>query len=482
MIGKLIWHQFTTVVILKQIMRQNKPGGPDASLRTALENMRYGACTPADVRFLNSRISRRLTSTDLSLPQFRNVSIITCYNSYKDRYNDLGAVRFAHDTNQTLLSFYSVDTLGGIDDPDAPGRKRKKKGSKRVFLSRALQKLLWSCEPHSSDHIPGKLSLCLGMPVMLHHNDATELCMTKGQEGVVVGWDSKTGCFDTQTLETVYVRLKNPPQKINIPGLPKNTVPVTRSKHRVKCHLPDDTVLNIEREQVNLLPNFSMTDYALQGKTRDYNVVDLSRCKNIQSLYTCLSRSSTAANTVIAHPFDTTKIQKPVTGFLRQEFRETMILDQITALRFKNALPNSVAGDLRYPLVRSFQANKLSLSACMGKWHPSLRYSSADSLLDSDAATYIWDGNLELPNIQPKTLPAVLVANGAVPDAQAKVATKRNGNSKKDLHQPLSVAASKPIVAESKPVSSFIDPNPSKRARVTQHMSGPANDGPIGIK
>jgi ATP-dependent DNA helicase PIF1 len=43
-IGKLIWHQFTTVVILKQNMRQNKKGGPDASLRTALENMRYVWC------------------------------------------------------------------------------------------------------------------------------------------------------------------------------------------------------------------------------------------------------------------------------------------------------------------------------------------------------------------------------------------------------------------------------------------------------
>ena len=140
--------------------------------------------------------------------------------------------------------------------------------------------------------------------------------MTKGQEGVVVGWDSKPGSLETQTLETVYVRLSKPPQNIKIPGLPRNTVPVTKSKHSIKCNLPDDTVLNIQREQVNILPNFSMTDYASQGKTRDYNVVDLSRCKNVQSIYTCLSRSSTAANTVIAHPFDTKKISTPVTGFL----------------------------------------------------------------------------------------------------------------------------------------------------------------------
>jgi hypothetical protein len=166
----------------------------------------YGACTRADIQFLNSRVARHLTSTDLSLAHFKNVSIITCYNSYKDRYNDLGAVRFSHDTNQALVEFHSVDTLGGIDEPAEVGKKRKKAGSRHIVLTQSLQKLLWSCEPNISQHIPAKLSLCLGMPVVLRHNDATELCMTKGQEGVVVGWDSKPGSYDTQTLETVYVR------------------------------------------------------------------------------------------------------------------------------------------------------------------------------------------------------------------------------------------------------------------------------------
>jgi hypothetical protein len=103
---------------------------------------------------------------------------------------------------------------------------------------------------------------------------------------------------------------------VRIPGLPKNTVPITRAKHSIKCYLPDDTVVNIQREQVNILPKFSMTDYASQGKTRDYNVVDLSMCRSVQSIYTSLSRSSTAANIVIAHPFDMKKICTPITGFL----------------------------------------------------------------------------------------------------------------------------------------------------------------------
>ena len=44
-IGKALWHQFTTVVILKENMRQKSQTPEDAKLRTALENLRYKACT-----------------------------------------------------------------------------------------------------------------------------------------------------------------------------------------------------------------------------------------------------------------------------------------------------------------------------------------------------------------------------------------------------------------------------------------------------
>ena len=53
-IGKSLWHQVTTVVILRKNMRQKTQTVEDAKLRTALENMRYAACTPEDIKFLKS--------------------------------------------------------------------------------------------------------------------------------------------------------------------------------------------------------------------------------------------------------------------------------------------------------------------------------------------------------------------------------------------------------------------------------------------
>ncbi|KAF8588932.1 hypothetical protein K439DRAFT_1334079 [Ramaria rubella] len=69
-IGKAIWHQFTTVVILRENMRQWSQTREDIKFRAALENMRHKACTKK--------------------ARFRHVSIITSRNRYKDKINEIG--------------------------------------------------------------------------------------------------------------------------------------------------------------------------------------------------------------------------------------------------------------------------------------------------------------------------------------------------------------------------------------------------------
>jgi len=84
-IGKALWHQVTTVVILRKNMGQNSQTAEDAKLRTSFENMRYAACTPEDIKFLKSLIAgRRLEQPKLSTKELRNVSIITALNAQKD--------------------------------------------------------------------------------------------------------------------------------------------------------------------------------------------------------------------------------------------------------------------------------------------------------------------------------------------------------------------------------------------------------------
>ncbi|KIM40838.1 hypothetical protein M413DRAFT_42070, partial [Hebeloma cylindrosporum] len=241
-------------------MRQTEKGGPDEKLRNALVNMRYASCNADDLAFLNSRVAGPGKDRPrLSDPRFRNVSIITAYNSQKDKTNEMGTMRFHTETGAELHEFYSIDLSNGKGDDS---RKRKNaKGSRakklRHELNDIVQQQLWDAPPSTSDHIAGKLTLCIGLPIMIRNNDATELCITKGQEGICVGWDAITGPHGKQVLATLYVELSNPPKPVQFPGLPLNVVPIPRTATDVRCRLPNDSEFSIRREQVVVLPNFA---------------------------------------------------------------------------------------------------------------------------------------------------------------------------------------------------------------------------------
>ena len=168
-IGKALWHQVTTVVILRKNMRQRTQSEKDSKLRTALENMRYAACTPEDIKFLKTRIAgRRSDQPKLSDKEFRNVSIITALNAQKDRINELGSVRFAAETGQTLTDFYSIDRFGSSPDAaEKRSRGRKSKAScKHVSneISPTLQKVIWNLPPSARAlHYQRAGRTCCGM-------------------------------------------------------------------------------------------------------------------------------------------------------------------------------------------------------------------------------------------------------------------------------------------------------------------------------
>ncbi len=198
---------------------------------------------------------------------------------------------------------------------------------------------------------------------MIRVNTATKLCMTKGQESTVYAWKEGLGSHGQRVLATLFVELNDPPTEVNIPGLPTNIVPLVRSSVTINCHLPDDTTLCIAQSQVELLLNFAMTDFSSQGKTRPFNPVDLNNCRSHQSYYTALSRTVTAGGTLIlpppgnvrCSPVDPRKIQGGCSRYLRQEFRELKLLDDITTKLYHDMLPMSVMGDTRYGLIDTYR-------------------------------------------------------------------------------------------------------------------------------
>jgi hypothetical protein len=403
-IGKSCWHQVIRVVILHKNMRQKTQSAEDAKLRTVLENMRYAACTSSDLAFLDSRISsQRNGENHIASSVFRNVSVITAFNKHKDEFNRLGAIRFAAETNQELLAFHSEDMLK-VDDDAVPvlGKKRKRKTVKA--LSTALQDILWSLPSCCTKRlVPGILNLCKGLPVMIRNNSATELGITKGQEATVYDWEDIIGSSGKPVLKTLFVKLLNPNTNVQLTGLPLNVVPITQTTVTQQCTLPDDSTVTIVRKQVEVLPNFAMTDYASQGKTRPINVVDITNCRTHQGIYTALSRSASAAGTLVLQPYKKDKITGGTKGDLRQEFRELAVLDEITKLEYEGKLPARVTGETRRELIASFRSWK-GENYNPKNIHPSLKWNRnvpwVDDSLD-DVSWSILAKNTALKDVAP---------------------------------------------------------------------------------
>jgi hypothetical protein len=100
-----------------------------------------------------------------------------------------------------------------------------------------IQKEIWKLRHGATDNFAGKLSLCISMPVIIRNNDATELCITEGQEGFVVGWQTSMGPHKQCVLDTLFVELDKSPKVVQIPGLPDNVVPIVKNSKTIQKRL-----------------------------------------------------------------------------------------------------------------------------------------------------------------------------------------------------------------------------------------------------
>lgn len=374
-VGRGLWQQITTVVILRKNMRQNLQGSNDAKLRTALENMRYKSCTPEDVVFLRSRVAGEPNVPDISEEPYRNSSVIVSTHRTKDRINLKNAERFAKDHKQPLYLFYSIDNWA---DSDERKRSRARNRPIKSRMSTSDQESIWKMPMKGSDDkVPPILPLCKGLPVLIRYNDATVLGVTRGQEGHVVGWTSRAGSCGNEALDVVFVKLHNPVKNIHVSEeLGENIVPIVASESRIEYKIDGEKRV-IRRRQVNIHPNFAMTEFSAQGKSRDVNIVYLQESRCFHAIYTALSRGTSADKTVILGHFSPSKITGKCSGPLRAEYRELELLDEITKFRYLDQLPSTVDGHNRVFLLKSFWQWKNEMYI-PSNTHPAIRWKEGD--------------------------------------------------------------------------------------------------------
>ncbi|KAJ4479779.1 hypothetical protein C8J55DRAFT_429465 [Lentinula edodes] len=434
-------------------MRNQGESDDDKKFRKALENMRYKACTPDDIRYLNTLVSSPKPGRHyIGAKPWRDAAIIVGENKQKDEINRLGCIRYGADTRQQLFNFYSDDSIvsnvntGKLEKSSFKHSKKNKVNT----ISQDLQNILWELPPSTHEyHAPPVLSLCRGMPVIIRHNVATELNITKGQRGTVYAWHASKGVFGQDVLDVVFILLSDPPNPLKVDGLPPNVVPITRRKSSGYIYLPDDSKIYVSRFQVDILPGFSMTAHASQGQGMVTNATDLNTLKDHHAYYTALSRSRSAKNTVILQGFDSKVITGGASGSLRKEFRELELLDIITKLRYEGKLDNSVHGTTRTVLIESFLASK-EKSYVPANIHAALRWSEKDPYKPESSSYIGWslvDKKNWKTSMQNKTFDnkstvikatdANYIPSSVVQRVEANIGIKLTGNLDNFVERPL---------------------------------------------
>ncbi|KAJ3764376.1 hypothetical protein EV360DRAFT_6882, partial [Lentinula raphanica] len=373
-------------------MRNQGEDKQDIQFRKALENMRYKACTKDDIKCLNALVSANKSNRHyIACEPWRSAPIIIGENKQRDEINRLGAMRFAMDTKQKLTAFYSEDTIcsaAGTKTDSKPTNRTKK--SKVNTMNQDLQNVLWDLPASTHEfHSPSMLPLCKGMPVIIRHNFATEMNITKGQRGFVFSWQSKKSTADKDHIEVLFVLLHNPPSPVQIEGLPLNVVPIVSRESKGYITLPDDTKIYVSRKQVDVLLGFAMTAYASQGQSLSPNATDLNTLNDHHAFYTSLSRSRSYEKTIILQGFNHTCITGGASGALRKEFRDLELLDEITRLQYEGKCDPSVKGTTRSILIelfRKWKGDKFNPPSV----HAAIKWSAKDPYVISEEIDNPW--------------------------------------------------------------------------------------------
>ena len=155
--------------------------------------------------------------------------------------------------------------------------------------------------------MPDKVQVALGMKVMVTQNLETDLDITNGARGTVVG--IKLDPNEPEHDRSSEIHLKYPPAFVlvkldrtrasQLPGLDEGVIPVEPRTLSFRINVPNSdrtvTTRTVKRRQLPMTAAYAFTDYRSQGQTLQSVIVDIaappSGRLSMFHLYVVLSRS-----------------------------------------------------------------------------------------------------------------------------------------------------------------------------------------------
>jgi len=160
--GRIIWHQFTDVIILDQQMRQSR----DPAFRDLLGRARTATLTADDLNLLNSK-----TAASLLAPELENATCVVKLNTLRHHINRVRMEHFARTRSQRIYVFPALHS------------RIKSTNSSRLFVDDLLQQM----DQGTRIPFPGLFLYTPEMPAILLSNICTALGQVNGARGIAVG-------------------------------------------------------------------------------------------------------------------------------------------------------------------------------------------------------------------------------------------------------------------------------------------------------
>ena len=341
-VGRRIYEEFSTVVILQEQMRVT-----DHVWRDFLDHLRYGRVEPRHLKMLRTLLLRRQAPNtplehspnapslpnphtdpteaispfaDFSVQPWADASLITPRHSVRTRWNQAATQKCCTDSKTRLFVCKALDTIKGspltLEEqyalaslPKMKGRRRRDKG------------------------LPELIHIAIGMNVMVTNNLQTDLDITNGARGVIMDvilnpneppLDDGSVVTLQYLPECILVKLSRT-RAAALPDLEEGVIPISRISTKTQIRVRGKT-RTVTRAQFPITGAYAFTDYRAQGQTIPYVIVDIATPPtsglSLFNLYVALSRSSGRNTIRLLRDFDDeTFLQAHVPELLEEDER-----------------------------------------------------------------------------------------------------------------------------------------------------------------
>lgn len=306
-LGRAIYEEFQTVVILQEQMRVT-----DKIWLDFLNHLHMGRVQEQHMAMLRELV---LTNPSAVLPNFAvppwsDACLVTPRHAVRQQWNEAALRKHARLTGGTVLLCKAHDTVNGVPLSMEERYAFALRSGKREQQSRRRK-----------GDLPDIVELAVGMKVMVTQNVKTDLDITNGARSFIVqiilhpDEPPLSPSSDSVRLKLMplYILVKLCRTRTSqLPGLDPSVIPVvpTTKSYSIRYATREgvNVTRRVRRQQYPMTCAYAFTDYRSQGQTIPHVIVDIARPPsgglNLFNLYVALSRSSGRDTIRLLRDFD----------------------------------------------------------------------------------------------------------------------------------------------------------------------------------